>query len=89
MALQMTLRNTPLGPGEIVNPQARGTDVRPVFEGHFGRSADDAPIDFCNLSVVNALPFRSNGKERSEALEYLCPKSLVRKFANSEITTWS
>jgi hypothetical protein len=35
--------------------------------------------------VVNALPFTSNGKERS-ALEYLCPKNLTRKFANSEIT---
>ena len=36
--------------------------------------------------MVSALPFASNGKERLEALEYLCPKHQARKFANSEIT---
>jgi hypothetical protein len=40
------------------------------------------PIDLYNFSVA---PFTSNGNERS-ALEYLCPKNLARKFANSEIT---
>jgi hypothetical protein len=44
MALQMTLRNTlRFDPGEIVNLQTRGANVRPVFgaedERHFGRSA--------------------------------------------------
>ena len=37
-------------------------------------------------TISRGCTFTSNGKERSEALEYLCPKHLVRKFANSEIT---
>ena len=29
---------------------------------------------------------RSGGKERSEAVEFLLPKNLAQKFANSDIT---
>jgi hypothetical protein len=36
--------------------------------------------------VVNPLSPTSVGKERSEAIEFLFPKTLTQKFANSEIT---
>jgi hypothetical protein len=60
--------------------------LAPKMKDILGQVPDDARIDFYNFSGMNALPFTSNGKERSEALEYLCPKHLLRKFANSEIT---
>jgi hypothetical protein len=91
MALQMTLRNTLRFDPEkssIYKRAAQTFDLflAPKMKDILDEVPDDAPIDFYNFSVVNALPFTSNGKERSEALEYLCPKNLARKFANSEIT---
>jgi hypothetical protein len=91
MALQMTLRNTLRFDPEkssIYKRAAQTFDLflAPKLRDILDQVPEDAPIDFYNFSVVNALPFTSNGKERSEAMEYLCPKSLARKFANSEIT---
>ncbi len=91
MALQMTLRNTLRFDPEkssIYKRAAQTFDLflAPKMKDILDQVPEDAPIDFYNFSVVNALPFTSNGKERSEALEYLCPKSFVRKFANAEIT---
>jgi hypothetical protein len=43
-------------------------------------------VDYYDFSVVNALSFASGGKERSEAIEFLLPRNLARKFANSDIT---
>ena len=60
--------------------------LAPKMKDILDQVPDDARIDFYNFPVVSALPFVSNGKERSEALEYLCPKHQARKFANSEIT---
>ncbi len=87
----MTLRNTLRFDPEkssIYKRAAQTFDLflAPKMKDILDQVPDDAPIDFYNFSVVNALPFTSNGKERSEALEYLCPKNLARKFANSEIT---
>jgi len=59
--------------------------LAPKMKDILDQVPDDARIDFYNFPVVSALPFASNGKERSEALEYLCPKHQARKFANSEI----
>jgi hypothetical protein len=91
MALQMTLRNTLRFDPEkssIYKRAAQTFDLflAPKMKDILDEVPDDAPIDFYNFSVVNALPFTSNGKERSEALEYLCPKSVARQFVNSEIT---
>jgi hypothetical protein len=91
MALQMTLRNTLCFDPEkssIYKRAAQSFDLflAPKMKDILDQVPDDARIDFYNFSGMHALPFTSNGKERSEALEYLCPKHLVRKFANSEIT---
>jgi hypothetical protein len=91
MALQMTLRNTLRFDPEkssIYKRAAQTFDLflAPKMKDILDEVPDDAPIDVYNFSVVNALPFTSNGKERSEALEYLCPKNVARQFVNSEIT---
>ena len=87
MALRNTLR---FDPEKIVHLQTHGTTfdlfLAPKMKDILDEVPDDAPIDFYNFSVVNALPFTSSGKGRSVALEFLCPKNLARKFANSEIT---
>ena len=46
----------------------------------------DMPVDYHDFSVVNTLTSSSGGKERSEAIEFLLPKGLARKFANSDVT---
>jgi hypothetical protein len=46
----------------------------------------DLPADYYDFSVVNTLTPGSGGKERSEAIEFLLPRNLARKFANSDIT---
>lgn len=91
MALQMTLRNTLRFDPEkssIYKRAAQTFDLflAPKMKDILDQVPEDASIDYYNFSVVNALPFTSNGKERSEALEYMCPKTLAWKFANSEIT---
>jgi hypothetical protein len=43
-------------------------------------------VDYYDFSVVNLLTSVAGGKERSEAIEFLLPKDLSQKFANSEIT---
>ena len=43
-------------------------------------------MDYYDFSVVNSLESASGAKERSEAIEFLLPHKLARKFANSDIT---
>lgn len=91
MALQMTLRNTLRFDPEkssIYKRAAQTFDLflAPKMKDILDLVPEDAPTDFYNFSVVNPLPSTYSGKERSEAMEYLCPKNLSRQFANSEIT---
>jgi len=91
MALQMTLRNTLRFDPEkssIYKRAAQTFDLflAPKMKDILDKVPEDAPMDFYNFSVVNPLPTTINGKERSEAIEYLLPKNLARQFANSEIT---
>jgi hypothetical protein len=91
MALQMTLRNTLRFDPEkssIYKRAAQTFDLflAPKMKDILDMVPEDAPIDLYNFSVVNPLPSTYNGKERSEAIEYLCTKNLSRQFANSEIT---
>jgi hypothetical protein len=91
MALQMTLRNTLRFDPEkssIYKRAAQTFDLflAPKMKDILDMVPEDAPSDFYNFSVLNPLPSTYNGKERSEAIEYLCPKNLSRQFANSEIT---
>ena len=64
MALELTLRDTLRFDLEKSSIYKRA-NVRPVFgaedEDIFDKVPDDTPIDFYDFSVMNALPFRSNG----------------------------
>jgi hypothetical protein len=91
MALQMTLRNTLRFDPEkssIYKRAAQTFDLflAPKMKDILDQVAEDAPLDLYNFSVVNPLPSTINGKERSEAIEYIVPKKLARQFANAEIT---
>jgi hypothetical protein len=52
----------------------------------FARSWAKAPADYYDFSVLNSLMSHTDGRERSATIEYLLPKNLALKFANSEIT---
>jgi hypothetical protein len=91
MALQMTLRNTLRFDPEkssIYKRAAQTFDLflAPKMKDILDQVAEDAPLDLYNFSVVNPLPSTINGKERSEAIEFIVPKKVARQFANTEIT---
>jgi hypothetical protein len=91
MVLQMTLKNTTRYDPEKTSLYKRAAltfdlFVAPKMKDVLDRIPSDMPVDYYDFSVVNALLSGSGGKERSEAIEFLLPYELARKFANSEIT---
>jgi hypothetical protein len=91
MVLQMTMKNTTRYDPEKMSLYKRAAltfdlflapKMKDVLEG----IPSDVPVDYYDFSVVNSLVSSSGGKERSEALEFLLPKNLAQKFANSDIT---
>jgi hypothetical protein len=91
MVLQMTLKNTAKFDPEkssIYKRAAQTFDlfVAPRLKDVLDLIPSELPVDYYDFSVVNALSSASGGKERSEAIEFLLPRNLVRKFANSDIT---
>jgi hypothetical protein len=60
--------------------------VAPTMKDILDLIPSDLPVDYYDFSAVNALSSTSGGKERSEAIEFLLPRNLARKFANSDIT---
>jgi hypothetical protein len=91
MVLQMTLKNTARYDPEKSSIYKRAAltfdlflapKMKDVLEG----IPSDVPVDYYDFSVVNPLVPGSGGKERSEAIEFLLPKNLAQKFANSDIT---
>src|SRR5579864_3272951 len=91
MVLQMTLKNTAKFDPEkssIYKRAALTFDlfVAPKMKDVLDLLPSDLPVDYYDFSVVNALTSASGGKERSEAIEFLLPQNLARKFANSDIT---
>ena len=91
MVLQMTLKNTAKYDPEkssIYKRAAQTFDlfVAPKMKDVMDRIPSDLPVDYYDFSVVNTLTSASGGKERSEAIEFLLPRGLARKFANSDIT---
>lgn len=91
MVLQMTLKNSTRFDSEKANIYKRAAQtfdlfVAPKMKDVLDRIPSDVPVDYYDFSVVNPLVPTSLGKERSEAIEFLLPKSLAQKFANSEIT---
>jgi hypothetical protein len=91
MVLQMTLKNTTRFDPEkssIYKRAALTFDlfVAPKMKDVLDLIPSDLPVDYYDFSVVNALSSASGGKDRSEAIEFLLPRNLARKFANSDIT---
>ena len=91
MVLQMTLKNTARFDPETTNIYKRAAQtfdlfVAPKMKDVLDQVPSDLPVDYYDFSVVNPLSATSTGKERSEAIEFLLPKNLAQKFANSEIT---
>jgi hypothetical protein len=91
MVLQMTFKNPARFDPEKTNIYKRAAQtfdlfVAPKMKDVLDRIPGDVPVDYYDFSVVNSLSPGSGGKDRSEAIEFLLPKSLAQKFANSEIT---
>jgi hypothetical protein len=91
MVLQMTLRNSTRFDPDKTNIYKRAAQtfdlfVAPKMKDVLDRIPSDLPVDYYVFSVVNSLSPTSLGKERSEAIEFLFPKTLAQRFANSEIT---
>ena len=91
MVLQMTLKNTTRLDPDNTNIYKRAAQtfdlfVAPKMKDVLDRIPSDVPVDYYDFSVVNPLSPTSLGKERSEAIEFLLPKNLARKFADNDIT---
>ena len=91
MVLQMTLKNTIRFDPERASIYKRAALTFDLFVGPkmkdvLDQIPSDLPVDYYDFSVVNALAPGSGGKEHSEAIEFLLPRNLAKKFANSEIT---
>jgi len=91
MVLQMTLKNSTRFDPERANIYKRAAQtfdlfVAPKMKDVLDRIPSEVPVDYYDFSVVNPLSPTSVGKERSEAIEFLFPKTLAQRFANSEIT---
>ena len=91
MVLQMTLKNSARFDPEKTNIYKRAAQtfdlfVAPKMKDVLDLLPNDLPIDYYDFSVVNPLTTATSGKERSEAIEFLLPRDLAQKFANSEIT---
>ncbi|HYA62941.1 MAG TPA: hypothetical protein VED66_07035 [Candidatus Sulfotelmatobacter sp.] len=91
MVLQMTLKNSTRFDPDKTNIYKRAAQtfdlfVAPKMKDILDRIPSDLPVDYYDFSVVNPLTPTSLGKERSEAIEFLFPKNLAQRFANTEIT---
>ena len=91
MVPQTTLKNTARFDPEkssIYKRAAQSFDlfVAPKMKDVLDRIPSDLPVDYYDFSVVNTLNSTSSGKERSEAIGFLLPRNLARKFTKSDIT---
>lgn len=91
MVLQMTMKNTAHYDPEKASLYKRAAltfdlFVAPKMKDVLDGIPSDLPVDYYDFSVVNPLISSSGGEEHSEAIEFLLPKNLAQKFANSEIT---
>ena len=91
IVLQMTLKNSTRFDPEKTNIYQRAARtfdlfLAPKMKDVLDQIPNDLPVDYYDFSVVNPLSTTASAKERSEAIEFLLPKSLAQKFANAEIT---
>jgi len=91
MVLQMTLKNTARFDPEKASIYKRAAQtfdlfLAPKMKDLLERIPGELPFDYYDFSVINPLLSNSGGKERSEAMEFLLPRTLAQKFVNLEIT---
>jgi hypothetical protein len=89
MALQMTLRNSiQFGPvrGSIYKRAAQSFDLflAPQLKDLSDRISPDLEVQLFDFSVLNKLS--PSAKATSEAIEFICPRSVLKQFVNAEIT---
>jgi hypothetical protein len=91
LALQMTLRN-PLHfdaeKSSLYKRTAQTFDLflAPKLKDILDASPEQASFDVYDFSVVNLFSSLMGGKERSEAVEFIVPKTVARKFVDADIT---
>jgi len=91
LALQMTLRNTlrfDTEKSSIYKRAAQTFDLflAPKLKDILEKLPEDAVLDVYDFAVVNPLASAPGAKERSEAIEFVFPKTFACQFTNSEIT---
>ncbi len=89
MALQMTLKNSlSFGPakGSIYKRAAQSFDLflAPLLKDISERVSPDVEFQLFDFSVLNKLA--PGAKETSEAIEFICPRTALKRFVNAEIT---
>jgi len=89
MALQMTLKNSlQFGPakGSIYKRAAQSFDLflAPLLKDISERVSPDVEFQLFDFSVLNKLS--PGAKETSEAIEFICPRTALKRFVNTEIT---
>ena len=91
LALQMTLRN-PLHfdaeKSSLYKRTAQTFDLflAPKLRDILAAVPENANFDVYDFSVVNLFSSLMGGKDRSEAVEFIVPKTVARKFVDAEIT---
>ena len=58
--------------------------LAPLLKDLSGRISADVEFQLYDFSVLNKLS--PGAKESSEAVEFICPRSALRRFINAEIT---
>lgn len=91
MVLQMTLRNALHFDAEKASIYKRAAQtfdlfLAPKIKDILAAAPQDASFDSYDFSVVNLFATAPDAKQRSEAIEFIFPKNLTRKFVDSEIT---
>jgi hypothetical protein len=91
MALQMTLRNPLHFDAEKASIYKRAAQtfdlfLAPKLKDILAAAPESANFDVYDFSVVNLFAALPGGKERSEAVEFIMPKGLTRKFVDADIT---
>jgi hypothetical protein len=89
MGLQMTMKNTQRFDPEKASLYKRAAQtfdlfLAPRLKDVLDKAPDVAAVDVYVFSVVN--PLASVGKDRSEAVDFVMPKTVAQQFANAEIT---
>ena len=89
MGLQMTMKNTQRFDPEKASLYKRAAQtfdlfLAPKMKDVLDKAPDVAAVDVYVFSIVNQLA--SMGKERSEAVDFVMPKTVAQQFANAEIT---